>query len=559
MSKTIFGFFNKNQYFCRQIRSKTMNRLLPFFIFTVALMSCGNNTTDPGLIQIDSLLSKRMYAPAYSAISKIDTSKYREKDKAYYFLLRNHILYRLGKDRENDTAVLRSIQYYKEAGDKEKLARAYLGRGEVLSNKGKIKEATGYFKEAENIANNTEDPETKIQICAHLSYLNRKADNLNKALEYGKKALMYAKRADDKQWIGYCLDNLGVICYYMKSMKDYVSYIKQAEPYIKYQTYTKQAGMLDNLSSLHKLYGEYGKAEYYLKKSLEIYPMDRTYGLLAELYSEQGKTSDIETLWKRALYSERLETRQYTMRPYAEWLYTQKRYKEALDIAMQIPTVTDSLYQRRQTETIKEVQDSYDRKIEHIRHENKRKTVFAGIGFLWVVLLTVWLYYHLKVQKAKKQLAENHILIADYNARIRQLEKESRKQTEEEKKQSMEIRELKRRLDALRGKQAEVLYKGKEKFDNIMNGGNTKLWHKSDFNEVVEYYRSINMPFVLRLENDYKSLSAGNKFYLLLSEELKYKDEDICLIMGLSDGALRTTKYRIKQNSLNKEFPGNEA
>lgn len=517
-----------------------MNKLLLFLIFIIVLVSCDNNSTDSKLIQIDSLLSKKLYDSAYSAISKIDTLKYQKKDKAYYFLLRNHILYRLDKDTEYDTAILRSIQYYKDIEDNEKLARAYLGRGEVLSNHGKRKEAARYFKEAENISSKTEDTETKIQICAHLSYLNNKAENLNNALEYGKKALIYAKKTNDKQWIGYCFDNLGVICYYMKSWKDYASYIKQAEPYIQYQSPQKQAGMLDNQSSLHRFYGEYNKAEYYLKKSLEIYPMDRTYGLLAELYSKQGKTSDIEALWKKALYSAKLETRQYTMRPYVEWLYKQRRYKEALGIAMQIPTVTDSLYQRRQTEIIKEAQDGYDRQIANIKYETEKKQVFAGICFLSVFLLMIWLYYHLKSQKAKKRLAEDQILITDYTARIGKLEKDG-------KEQSKEVRELKRRLDALRNKQAETLYKGKKKFEEIKNGGTTNLWHKSDYNDVVEYYRTINMPFVLRLEKDYKSLSAGHKFYLLLSEELKYNEKEICHIMGLSDGALRNTKYRIKK------------
>lgn len=521
-----------------------MKQILFTLTFTFLLLSCNDNATDTRLVKIDSLFNRNLYDSAYNLISKIDTSKYGENDKAYYILLRNHALYRLHRTTAADSTILQSIRYYKSTTDKEKLARAYIGRVEILSSQGLIEESTKYLKEAENILDDIENLEIHAQVYAHLSHINRVAGNKSKALEYAKKALEYANKANSKHWIGYCLDNLGVVYYHMKSKDKYKEYIKRAEPYIPYQPLNIQAEMLDNLSSFHKAKKQYGKAEAYLKKSLNIYATARTYGLLAELYSEQGKNIDIDSLWEKAIHSEKLETRQYTMRPYAEWLYNQGRYKEASDIALRIPMVTDSLYQYRQTEAIKDVQDSYDRMIENIRHRNEKTIILSCTVFFIILLLVIWMYYHLKSHEAKKQLAENQIMMTSYTSRIKQLEDEG-------KDQSKEVKELRRRLEALRNKQAELLYKGKEKYESITIHKETALtWHKEDYNNVVEYYRTINMPFVIGLERNYKHLSAGNKFLLLLSEELKYNDEEIYRIMGMNNKALRTQRYRIRKEKI---------
>lgn len=517
-----------------------MKRFIFYSLIFYLLLSCSGNTSDPRLVQIDSMLSKNLYDSAYFFISKIDTNKFNDNNKAYYFLLKYDILHRLRKLAQNDTAILRSVQYYEKSGKKEKLARSYIVRGEILLSQGKYGKATEYFKKAESLSKKIKNPIIRVMIYAHLSYINIVTENYNMALEYGEKALEYADRANSKRWIGYCLDNLGCIYYFLNSWDNYEKYIKQAEHYIPYQSLQVQANMLDNQSSLYRRHKQYDKVEECLKKSLEIYPVDRTYGLLAELYDQQGREADIEAMWKKALYSENLETRQYTMRPYSEWLAKHGRYKEALDIALQIPDATDSLNQQKQTEAIKEVQDDFDRKVAYMRSLNMERMVYSGIAISMVVIIAGWQYYRRKVQKARKLLAEKQVLIMDYTARIRQLETDG-------KEKSQETKDLQRKLDTLRDKQAEILYKGKEKFEEIRNGGTTVEWHRSDFNHVVEYYRTINMPFVISLEQDYKSLSASNKFFLLLTDELKCDSDEICRIMNLTDGALRTMRYRIKQ------------
>jgi DNA-directed RNA polymerase specialized sigma24 family protein len=56
---------------------------------------------------------------------------------------------------------------------------------------------------------------------------------------------------------------------------------------------------------------------------------------------------------------------------------------------------------------------------------------------------------------------------------------------------------------------------------------------------------------VQSLETEYDNLSSTHKFFMILSDMGK-TDEEIQQIMGLSYGAFRTTKYRIKKKALDK-------
>ena len=110
------------------------------------------------------------------------------------------------------------------------------------------------------------------------------------------------------------------------------------------------------------------------------------------------------------------------------------------------------------------------------------------------------------------------------------------------------MRQLERQLDKVRCDMQGMIYKGKRLYDQILKGGDTSTWKRSDFENVMEYYRTVNLPFVIHLEQDYRNLSASHKVLMLLSEELHRDDKEICNIMNMSSGALRTAKSRINNS-----------
>ena len=143
--------------------------------------------------------------------------------------------------------------------------------------------------------------------------------------------------------------------------------------------------------------------------------------------------------------------------------------------------------------------------------------------------------------QAQEEIAANRMMIADYTTLIKQ-KKESGKE------KSAEVRKLQRKLDMLYEKQAEIIYNGRCIFEDVKNGKGKKKWTDEMFGWFVEYYRTINYPFIMHLEHDYKGLSYMNMAFLILYEvECKDDLHKLGRIMGMEDGAMRVMKSRINK------------
>lgn len=522
-----------------------MHKEIIIFISVLLLLaSCRETPTNSKLTVADSLFQSELTDSAIYILGSVSPTYLSEKDKAYYDLLKGIERYKKDDLPNADLFISNSIMFYEKEHDHNRLAMSYIYKGSILSNKGDDKKAIYYFKKAEELIKDIDNPNTKIKIFVWLAWENENHRNYDLAIIYGQKALHEAREVNNKRWIGYSLELISSVYNDLGKTDSTSHYQEMAIPYIKYQPIDEQITYMGNQASYFWKKGEQEKAIGILKQSLEIKPIERTYGQLAELYTEQGLYTEAEKFWKNAFKTQDLRHKALLMYPYADWLKIMKKEDEAWKIMKQLIPLKDSLSRMQQTEAIKDVQDSYDRMIENIRHRNEKTIILSCTVFFIILLLVIWMYYHLKSHEAKKQLAENQIMMTSYTSRIKQLEDEG-------KDQSKEVKELRRRLEALRNKQAELLYKGKEKYERITIHKETALtWHKEDYNNVVEYYRTINMPFVIGLERNYKHLSAGNKFLLLLSEELKYNDEEIYRIMGMNNKALRTQRYRIRKEKI---------
>jgi cell division protein FtsB len=229
--------------------------------------------------------------------------------------------------------------------------------------------------------------------------------------------------------------------------------------------------------------------------------------------------------------------------PYASWLRQQGRNDEAWEIMKRLPAMKDSLARRQKTEAIKEIQDRYDKEWATLRLQRMLAYAVGGIVALLLLGIVVWMYLRWKAQRTKRELAEKQLLIVDYSQQIERLSKEG-------KENSAEMRQLEKQLDKVRSDVQSMIYNGKRLMEHVKTGGNTAVWKKKDFENVIEYYRTVNLPFVMHLEKDYRSLTPSNMFMLLLAEELKYNDAKIEECMMMSPGALRTAKSRINSRHL---------
>ena len=177
------------------------------------------------------------------------------------------------------------------------------------------------------------------------------------------------------------------------------------------------------------------------------------------------------------------------------------------------------------------------------------------LAFCVVVLpvLSLTFYYRKRINKAKRTISEGNRLIAEYTARISELEKQ-------DASHAGKVNDLKRKIRNLKDGHAAVLGNGLRLYDEIAAGGTTATWSKKEFDEFIEYYRVGHAEAVASAENGYRRLSSSNIFYLaengyrrlsssnifyLLLLDMGRDDADIQRTMCMTPGALRTMKSRI--------------
>ena len=109
-------------------------KFLKLIIVGLIFVSCQHTgDTYNKLQQIDAMLYEEKDSVAYSLLNSIKSEDLNDGDKTMYFnLLKTALLYRMGKNEENDTLINACISYYDNEGNKEKLSMAYYYRALVF-------------------------------------------------------------------------------------------------------------------------------------------------------------------------------------------------------------------------------------------------------------------------------------------------------------------------------------------------------------------------------------------------------------------------------------------
>lgn len=516
---------------------------LVLFVFSLFVVSCQHKDMEARLENIDTLIHRGDLDSANSYIENIDASKLDPCCYSYYGLLKSICDYRLLAKMTSDTLLNKSIEYYEQHADLHHLIEAYICKGQIESEKGNHEQAVSFLKKAENLLDYVKSSELFIRTKACLAHENVCSGNFHVALSYCKLALSEAQKTDNKRWLAFCNNQMCSIFSHSNMADSSMIYQSRAMLYVDYAPKIEQATIYLNYGIEKWRKGSLDTAENYIKKSLELYPDTFSYATLAELYAQQGKTENANKLWNYAFdirdYSDKL----HFMNSYAYWLRQQGRDDEAWEIMKRLPAMRDSLYQKQNAESILYIQNQYDKEWATLRLQRMLAYAVGGIVALLLLGIVVWMYLRWKAQRTKRELAEKQLLIVDYSQQIERLSKEG-------KENSAEMRQLEKQLDRVRSDVQSMIYNGKRLMEHVKAGGNTAVWKKKDFENVIEYYRTVNLPFVMHLEKDYRSLTPSNMFMLLLAEELKYNDGKIEECMLMSPGALRTAKSRINSRHL---------
>lgn len=507
-------------------------------LLLLTVTSCQTSETRKRLEQADTLLVIKDKAD--SALNLLETinenSLESAEDKAYYYLLKTQAQYRLYAKIESDSMIDRSIEFYKKANNKEKLARAYYYKGELCFRRDEKRQSVIYIKIAETNAKGN-DYVLNHHISESLAYTNQISGEPKLSQEYARKALSYAEKVGNKDWQLYAMA-LMIENFKDLHMRDSIrGYIMRMLPLLDYAMPETKTHYLNTIGA-YFLESDTAKAKAFLEEALKRGYNGNTYMLMGQLYMEKGWTKEAERMLRRAAEDNFAYTKKNALKALTDLKRKEGRHAEANVLYAELLELKDNMDEKEDGEAIKDLQEEYKKQLYKKEVEHRQKVAAFAVALLAAAVVILVLYLKYRAARTAKQLESSRMMIGDYERRLKAI-------TAEGKEKDKEAKSLRKKIDRLYDETYGILAAGRERFREIQQGQTTVNWGKQDFRNFLEFYKLIDNSFVVSLETDYKGLTDKQKFFMVMQNR-GLDGNEIGRMMGIGDTSIRSMKSRIK-------------
>ena len=508
-------------------------------LLTITFAGCkqGNNLMQQ-LTEIDSIANQKGDSMAYTMLEEIAPENINDEESlAYYWLLRIRTELNLNLKISSIKPLDHSIQYYKNTHNKKKLARVLFYKGNILNKKGQLQESVNCLKAVEYLIQN--DPEERV-LADHLYYLlsniNYKAKETELAIEYAKLALKNSYSNGDHYSITYNLMALYVDYMEMGNKDSAYYYLNKCIPLLDSIPNNQRSGFYANIGNAF-IDTDANKAEEYLNKSIAIKPNVFAFKGLARIYYKKGDRMQAKEMWQKALQTDNRHLKVEILQAMYDSQKEEGDYKTASETAMKIAALKDSIAQKEKQDDIRGLQQKIDSDLQRGRERAKLSTLLflAALVLLIVTILVIILYKRSK--KEHQELLTTKQQLEGYRYQLKILQKEGKTDTKE-------VERLTQKISELQARQGAQLQNGRERYEEITAGGTTVRWSRNDFNDCIEYCRTVDAAFITHMEQDYNHLSAKYILFAFMEHQGK-TDEELQHIMAISQNTVRSYRSRI--------------
>ena len=178
-------------------------------VILILIYGCNKSKTISQMEAIDVLLTAERNEAADSMISLIHLTEIStDEERAYYWLLKTQINYRLYRKTQTVEPLLFTKFYYEKGAEWEKLLRANYYLGCISADLGDRVNAVVYLKQGEIIALKHKSWHMLHHIYEVLTALNLYSKEYSLALQYGRAALKLSTEMYGKDVQAYDLLNL---------------------------------------------------------------------------------------------------------------------------------------------------------------------------------------------------------------------------------------------------------------------------------------------------------------------------------------------------------------
>ena len=519
-----------------------MKKIL-FTLFILPMFAgCHQGSMTEKLNGIDSLIVKEQYDSASVILKEMANASMTDEDQAHYGLLATQLGYLTSQPLESDSLLDLAVSYYKNVGNKEKLANAYYYKSYRSEHNNDYPQAILYVKEAERLVNNSSDIRLRFKIVESLANLNSLCENGLLELQYAKDALAIAQKVGNNNWIAYSYNKVYFAFYNLGMQDSAYFYVEKSIPFVNYVSDIDKAFFLMNIGVLYK--------ENKREKAKEFFENALTYGEhpeilehLADIYYAEGKKEEAYKLYKKALAKESRYEKDNLILSILDYDIKHGNLEDASKYLDEIINIKDSIITSLRNDTVKDLQLRFDHEVAMHQQEqaaNKWKT----IGLIVLLLMMVMIVFILRKRyDDKMKLREAQMQIKDYTIQIHELEAS-------QKDASETIEELKKKIKEKLEELSPEMIRGQMLFEQIKKGEINSIheWSRDDEKLFVDYYNVMEYGTVNRLTSVKRAgkLTTHNLFYLLLKEMGK-TDSEIQELFGISHNALKVIKSKTKE------------
>ena len=510
-----------------------------------AVCGCGNRITSSKLSEIDSLVNAEKYDSAYHEVKRIIPQLISNpEEKAYYNLLLTQTSCLTGNPCPPDSLIDFSIAFYEKIGDKKKLCDAYYYKAILLLNQESFTQAIFLCKKAEDLANQTHNLKQLFKVSEIITYINSVCGNSDLEQQYAKNTIRYALETKQKYWI---LSAYSRLCKTYQDHNQIDSAIICADkmiPLIQYSNIEEKPYFLNAIGFAY-LKRDTVKAKKFFEESLSYKPLARTYENLAWVYHQEGNEEKAYELWKQALLTDDNVPKAKVLHNILQYDLERHNIEGACEKMGEIVFIKDSLNNVLKDRTIQKIQQEYDEKKTEEEHQQEILRWIVAALILVIVILLLLGYIRYKRFKAKIRLTEHQMLINSYQNEINLLKGQN-------EGNEQQIADFNRKINDLIEQESPRLYKGKMLYDQVMHNEPNITWTQDDFICFIDFYKANYFSSYMKMVRKYHPKTIHNTFFLLLYE-LGKEDKDIRQIMGITQEAIRSTRYRISQNMNRKQ------
>lgn len=449
-----------------------------------------------------------------------------------------------------------ALEYYERHHDQRMLAWCHIARGVYLAYQlERYDESIQELKQAEELAVPLDDQVLKYYVYHYLGQSNHRIRNHELSLKYAHLVMKYSKSLGDSSRIIIALNDLATaygqtsIFTGNKSLTDSARLcIRRCIPLMKHlsdQALIKPY-IFTTIGGSYLEEDKVDSAMFFAQQSMQVRPTYFVYILLADIAEHQGDAARADELYQQSISMGEKdpavvssEGKMLPLKFYNNFKVRQGKYQEACALMQQIIATNDSLSRTRQVQVVNELQTKYDQEVKRRALDKKLYrygVITAVLLVLIMAMIALWRYRSLKAKAERLRLQGQ---LSEYRRQVLELESHGEGNSRTIELLNAKIEELQKGLH-------DTLYHGKEKYDEIMAGGNTVKWDKQDFEDFINYYRLIDLPYITEMEAKYDNLTARNLFYLVL-EHLEKSNEEIQNILCIGASSLRTLRSRLRK------------